>query len=159
MRSACLARHPAVAYLFLVRRVRDPWLMWSFACLPGERSLLLYGFTQADQLVRAEHDFHADLFSPPKGFPFFLSLRCRPKIRRIFRCAHLCLAKHLRLGRSGELLRSILFSAGIRAVFLSSSFSLGSLRLTNQLADLFRFVYQSRLEPNWYLSDTVFPLT
>ena len=44
-------------------------------------------------------------------------------------------------------------------LFPVSSSSLESLRLTNQLADLFRFVYQSGLEPDWHLLNTVFVLS
>jgi len=76
----------------------------------------------------------------------------------VFLGTHFCLAERLRWERFCELLRSIPFLAGNRDVFPFSSSSLGPLRLTNQLADLFRFVYQSGLEPNWYLSDTVFAL-
>ena len=44
-----------------VRRMSTSWLLWSFALLfliGGP--ILVYGFTQANRLVRAEHDLHPD---------------------------------------------------------------------------------------------------
>ena len=63
------------------------WLLWSFALLFLIGSpILVYGFTQANRLVRAEHDLHPDAWERdgfPSGF-FFLPPGARRRVPSIW---------------------------------------------------------------------------
>jgi hypothetical protein len=59
------------------------WLGWSFAIvIIGGGPVLAYGFTQADRLVRAEHEFHPEAWErdgAPCGF-FSMPVGCRTRV-------------------------------------------------------------------------------
>ena len=62
-----------MAYLLLVRRMHDPWALGAILLLIGA-PILLYGFLQADQLVRAQYHSHRDEWERdgrPAGFFFW----------------------------------------------------------------------------------------